>query len=76
MEVLSGSSSSSDIAHEKKDSRVATIEQQPARVPKILLLCVVGKGWFCKTCVSLSGISLPGVPYITKITKKTNNSCL
>ena len=56
---------SSEVAHAKKDCRVATVEQQQLQCPEFCY-CVVEKGYFCKTCVSVSGIGSPGAPYITK----------
>ena len=65
MEMSSCSSSFSDMAHAKKDHSVATIGKQQLEHLEFYG-CVVGKGLFCKTCASFSGISSPGVPYITK----------
>ena len=61
-EMPSCSSSSSDISHAKKDLRVATVKQQQLAHPAFYY-CVVEKGWLCKTCISFSGISSPGVHY-------------
>ena len=47
------SSSPSNIVHAKKDCRVATVEQQQLEQLEFYY-CVVGKGWFYKTCVSFS----------------------
>ena len=65
MEMPSCSRSSSDIAHAKKDCRVATVEQQQLEYLEFYY-CAVGKGWLCKTCANFSGLSSPGVPYIAK----------
>ena len=59
-------SSSSEMAHAKKDCRVATIKQYWLEHPEFYY-CVVEKVWFCKTCVSFSGISSSGVLYIIKV---------
>ena len=59
------SSSSSDMAHAKKDRRVAIVEQQQLERP-VFYYCIVEKGLFCKNCVIFSERSSPGVPYVTK----------
>lgn len=57
--------SSSNMAHVEKDCRVASIKKQWLEYLGFHY-CVVAKGWFCKNCVSFSGVISPGVPYITK----------
>ena len=65
MKMPTCSFSCSDMTYAKKDCRVATVEQQQLEHSEFYY-CIVEKGWFCKTCVSFSGISSRGVPYITK----------
>ena len=50
-EMLSCSSLSSDMAHVKKDRRVAIFKEQQLEHLEFYY-CVVEKGWFCKTYVS------------------------
>ena len=60
----SASTSSSSSSNARNDLRTVSIEQQQQQLPDFYY-CVVGKGWFCRTCTSFSGISTPGVPYVT-----------
>lgn len=63
-EIPPCSSSSYDVAHAKNNRKEATVKQQQLEQPEFYYF--VGKGWFYKTCFRFSGISLPGVPCITK----------